>query len=171
MLETPTEVPGLGMQGQAMDNQQDTSENQPLQSVISSGQELLHSEQEPANGISTSVLQKKVTSGNDALDILFDAAVQERRGLPTPSTITSIATTPTDDSEDAVLKTWEGCRFVKGGWFTAKDAVLLMDLSVAWFYRVYTTTILTTHLDSSKTWPQHLPFCRISSLPITPTTG
>lgn len=109
-----------------MDNQQDICENQPLQSVISSGEEPLHPEQEPANGISTSVLQKKVTSGHDAFNILFDAAVQERRGLPTPSTITGIDTTPTD-----VLKIWEGCRFVKGGWFTAKDAVLLMDLLVA----------------------------------------
>lgn len=116
-----------------MDNQQGTSENQPLQSVVSNEERYLHSEQEPANGISTSVLQKEVTSGNDALDILFDAAVQERSGLPTPSTITSIDTTshPTDDSEDAVLKIWEGCRFVKGGWFTAKDAVLLMDSLVA----------------------------------------
>lgn len=115
-----------------VNKQQDTSGNQPLHSVISSGEGHLHSEQEPANGISNSILQKKVTSGHDALDILFDAAVQER-GLPTPSTITSIDTTPnpTDDSEDAVLKTWEGCRFVKGGWFTAKDAVLLMDLLVA----------------------------------------
>ena len=113
-----------------MDHQEDTSENQSVQSMTSSGKEAhLHSEKESANGISTSVLQKKVASGHDALNILFDAAVQERRGLPTPSTITRIDTT--DDSEDAVLKTWEGCRFVKGGWFTAKDAVLLMDLLVA----------------------------------------
>lgn len=123
MLETMDDSP------QGMGNQQDRSENQSSQSVTSSGEGYLHSEQEPANGISTSVLQKKATSGHDALNILFDAAVQERRGLPTPSTITSIDTT--DDSEDAVLKTWEGCRFVKGGWFTAKDAVLLMDLLVA----------------------------------------
>lgn len=130
MLETLNDAPQLSIQEQAMDHQEDTSENQSVQSMTSSGKEAhLHSEKESANGISTSVLQKKVASGHDALNILFDAAVQERRGLPTPSTITRIDTT--DDSEDAVLKTWEGCRFVKGGWFTAKDAVLLMDLLVA----------------------------------------
>lgn len=128
MLETLNDAPQLSIQEQAMDNQEDTSENLSVQSMTSSGKAHLHSEKESANGISTSVLQKKATSGHDALNILFDAAVQEKKGLPTPSTITRIDTT--DNSEDAVLKTWEGCRFVKGGWFTAKDAVLLVDLLV-----------------------------------------
>ena len=129
-----------------MDHQEDTSENQSVQSMTSSGKDAhLHSEKESANGISTSVLQKKVASGHDALNILFDAAVQERRGLPTPSTITRIDTT--DDSEHAVLKTWEGCRFVKGG-LVHRDGCRLVNgfvssMSLQCIY-VHTITILTT---------------------------
>lgn len=80
---------------------------------------------DPANGISTSVLQKKVASGKDALDILFDTAVQEKEvHTPSGATATSAAspeTLPTYNesvwhiSEADTLRIWRGCRFVKGG--------------------------------------------------------
>lgn len=96
---------------------------------------------EPANGtgISTTVLQKPVSSGKDALDILFDAAVQQK-GNSLSSTATTRDTTPPETSppcresilsdipESEVLRIWQGCRFVKGGWFSAKEAVLFIDL-------------------------------------------
>lgn len=96
---------------------------------------------EPANGtgISTTVLQKPVSSGKDALDILFDAAVQEKE-TPLSSTAMTRDTTSPETSpscresilsnipESEVLRIWQGCRFVKGGWFTANEAILFIDL-------------------------------------------
>ncbi|KAL4901629.1 hypothetical protein BDW74DRAFT_187247 [Aspergillus multicolor] len=85
--------------------------------------------------ISTTVLQKQVTSGNDALDILFDAAAQVGSGsragdgqVAAPDDTTS----PFDvRAEENVIRIWEGCRFVKMGWFTAEEALLYTD----WFFR------------------------------------
>ena len=91
----------------------------------------MYPEKESADGISTTVLQKKVTSGQDALDILFDAALQERE-IPTPPT--TIPDTASQVKEDDVLKIWERCRFVKGGWLAAHEAVFLMDTLVGHTY-------------------------------------
>lgn len=85
----------------------------------------MHIEKESADGISSTVLQKKVTSGHDALDILFDAALEER-GIPAPPTATP--NTASHVKEDDVLEVWEHCRFVKGGWLAAHEAVFLMDM-------------------------------------------
>ncbi|KAL2800682.1 hypothetical protein BJX66DRAFT_321619 [Aspergillus keveii] len=101
--------------------------------------------------ISTTVLQKHVASGNDALDILFDAAAQtrdpgsdgRRRG-----TISEAAPSPFDvRSEENVVRIWEGCRFVKMGWFSAEEALFYTD----WFFRNMapaTTPILTNFFAS-----------------------
>lgn len=85
----------------------------------------MQSEKESADGISRTVLQKQVTSGHDALDILFDAALKER-GIPTPPTATP--NTASQIKEDDVLNVWGRCRFAKGGWLTAHEAVFLMDM-------------------------------------------
>ncbi|KAL4973976.1 hypothetical protein BDW66DRAFT_168129 [Aspergillus desertorum] len=86
--------------------------------------------------ISTTVLQKQVVSGSDALDILFDAAAAHagpgacvRHGQATALHETN----PHCDfrSEHSVLKSWQACRFVKMGWFTAEEALLYVD----WFFR------------------------------------
>ncbi|KAL4988700.1 hypothetical protein BDW68DRAFT_187032 [Aspergillus falconensis] len=83
--------------------------------------------------ISTTVLQKQVASGNDALDILFDAAAaaaahggSSARVGHGHATVLEDTSSPFDvRSEDNVLKIWEGCRFVKMGWFTAEEALIL----------------------------------------------
>lgn len=85
---------------------------------------------EDSGCISTTVLQKQVASGNDALNILFDAAAQAgSAGVRAPQTTVSADTASPFDvrSEDNVLKVWEGCRFVKMGWFTAEEALLYTD--------------------------------------------
>ncbi|KAL5046084.1 hypothetical protein BDW71DRAFT_214789 [Aspergillus fruticulosus] len=84
--------------------------------------------------ISTTVLQKQVASGNDALDILFDAAAHggsSARVGHGHATVLEDTSSPFDvRSEDNVLKIWEGCRFVKMGWFTAEEALMYTD----WFF-------------------------------------
>jgi hypothetical protein len=78
--------------------------------------------------ISTTVLQKQVASGNDALDILFDAAAQANGSQARRNTVSEPTASPFDvRSEENVLRIWEGCRFVKMGWFTAEEALLYTD--------------------------------------------
>ena len=99
-----------------------------------------------------------VSSGNDALNILFRAAeassmndiTTASRGGTThsspnvqpgqqpygdPGSVASFGTAPTASEypalstiEPDVLRVWEACRFVKLGWFTATQAVTYIDL-------------------------------------------
>ncbi|KAL2817729.1 hypothetical protein BDW59DRAFT_175365 [Aspergillus cavernicola] len=71
--------------------------------------------------ISTTMLQKQVASGNDALDILFDAAAaQANSGL--------------EVCQEQTASPFDGCRFVKMGWFTAQEALLYTDWQLARIY-------------------------------------
>ncbi|KAL2837959.1 hypothetical protein BJY01DRAFT_39035 [Aspergillus pseudoustus] len=99
--------------------------------------------------ISTTVLQKHVASGNDAFDILFDAAAQTKSSGPDgrQGTVSEPAASPFHARSENVLAIWEGCRFVKMGWFTAEEALLYTD----WFFRKMapaTTPILTNFFAS-----------------------
>jgi len=98
------------------------------------------------NGLTDSVMRTVVSSGNDALDLLFVAAHKESEGqhLPhlqaeangfTPGSNISLGTPmgsnlqsrlPTVSSN--VTDVWNACRFVKMGWFSAEEAVLYLDL-------------------------------------------
>lgn len=101
-----------------------------------------------------------VASGNDALNILFEAAVAHRLGndiaehpVQSEDTLSSRSQTTREDNEafsyrgdpktsargrpvqishasKEVLDVWEACRFVKMGWFTSREAVTLTDLFV-----------------------------------------
>jgi hypothetical protein len=78
------------------------------------------------------MLQKVVSNNQDAMDILFEAALREESQQNTEKTTT--APTPIPDphrltTTDA-LQMWNACRFVKMGWFSAHEAVTLVDLSV-----------------------------------------
>lgn len=96
-----------------------------------------------------------VSSGNDALNLLFEAAhhteapinesssqpgaVPEQRAQPvfqenpgsvytaqTPATSSRPTGLPHPTSD--VLRIWKACRFIKMGWFTAEEAVYLVDM-------------------------------------------
>ncbi|KAI9035833.1 MFS transporter [Aspergillus affinis] len=89
------------------------------------------------NGMLAAGLNRIVSSGNDALGILFQAAAQE-----VDSTPRSHGTTRHHSSHAGygdldrlqyppsteVLRIWDACRFVKMGWFTAYEAFTLVDL-------------------------------------------
>jgi hypothetical protein len=81
------------------------------------------------DGLSTSVLQTVVSNNNDAMNILFEAALQESnnssQNMQTTDNSRSIAPELTDAD---VLRVWNACRFVKMGWFSAQEAMTLMDL-------------------------------------------
>jgi hypothetical protein len=92
-----------------------------------------------------------VSSGNDALNLLFEAAahtqddgVQSKRKAPAYGTshkhyqtmpeAVAIGTSPAaalpvkiSDSVTDLLSVWESCRFVKMGWFSAREAITLVD--------------------------------------------
>lgn len=114
------------------------------------------------SNLASSMMRTVVASGNDALNILFEAATahnQEetpstdtsppleggsRSGTSnakernTPRTFENLATFesvsraigPGDISEatQETLNVWDACRFVKMGWFTAREAVTFIDL-------------------------------------------
>jgi hypothetical protein len=102
-------------------------------------------------------MRNVVSSGNDALNLLFEAAAhtssknaglgpetpsntQPSYGVPetqyqTNPRATAIGTSPAapspvelSHSDQNSLSVWETCRFVKMGWFTAKEAVSFVDL-------------------------------------------
>lgn len=108
------------------------------------------------------MMRTVVASGNDALNILFEAAtahsqedgslndasplpgagsktggsnVKERvtpKNYESPAAFESIppAISPVklSDATYEVLQIWEACRFVRMGWFTAREAVTFVDL-------------------------------------------
>jgi len=96
-----------------------------------------------SSGVAESVLRTVVSTGNDALNILFEAASRDRNTIldspcspvngvipqqsrasqPNPINIHGIPSQNLD-----VLRVWDTCRFVTMGWLTAKDAVMYMDL-------------------------------------------
>lgn len=99
-----------------------------------------------------------VSSGNDALNILFEAATAQEENSPdtsseplagppsagpssqdrTPGNYDSgfesvarvIRPVKLSDASQDTLNVWEACRFVKMGWFTAREAVTFIDLCV-----------------------------------------
>ncbi|CAG8903485.1 unnamed protein product [Penicillium egyptiacum] len=81
------------------------------------------------DGLSTSVLETVVSNNNDAMNILFEAALQESndpsQNMSTTDNSRSVAPEPTNAD---VLRIWNACRFVRMGWFSAQEAVVLMDL-------------------------------------------
>lgn len=97
-------------------------------------------------GLHNSVLHTMVSSENDALNILFEAAARsDPVDAYTSASRTSInGFTNTQESPQSVesapqlvninsanfdvLHIWNACRFVKMGWFTAREAMTLVDL-------------------------------------------
>lgn len=104
------------------------------------------------------MMRTVVTSGNDALNILFEAATAQDQGDnsngSTPKRVADPASakgvTPQNrnygspasfepvpkvkrpvaisGASKETLAVWQACRFVKMGWFTAKEAVTFIDL-------------------------------------------
>lgn len=102
------------------------------------------------------MMRTVVASGNDALNILFEAATAQEEN-PADTSSESLAGPPSagpntqdrtprnydtafdpvtrviypvqlSDASRDTLNVWEACRFVKMGWFTAREAVTLIDL-------------------------------------------
>ncbi|KAJ5347226.1 Fungal transcriptional regulatory protein [Penicillium brevicompactum] len=107
------------------------------------------------SSLSSSMMRTVVASGNDALNILFEAATAQEEshtdaspesGSGGQSTGPSQHQTPGNydtafepvtrvirpvqlsSAAQDTLNVWEACRFVKMGWFTASEAVTLIDL-------------------------------------------
>ena len=101
------------------------------------------------DGLADTVVRTLVSNGNDTLKLLFRAAEQTYSEDPqyttsdshasqpgdftTPGRRSSISTEPVQRSQAApeVLALWNAFRFAKMGWFTAQEAITLVDLSVA----------------------------------------
>ena len=104
------------------------------------------------NGLTDTVMRTIVSSGNDALNLLFRAAEQQNAESPehqapgplishvngefsTPKTAFRMATGPVHLSKASppVLEVWAALRFTRMGWFAAEEAVTYVDLYVQHF--------------------------------------
>lgn len=101
-------------------------------------QQSVHSTSAPGDGdLADTVARTLVSSGNDALQLLFRAAEQRdaespilsgpRSHVPYHSPEESIWRPRTQPSAE-VLRVWNAFRFTKMGWFTAEEAVVYVDL-------------------------------------------
>ncbi|KAJ5316901.1 hypothetical protein N7508_001409 [Penicillium antarcticum] len=108
------------------------------------------------SSLANSMMRTVVASGNDALNILFEAATAQEEH-PADTSSESLAGPPSagpnnhdrtprnydaafdlvtrviypvqlSDASRDTLNVWEACRFVKMGWFTAREAVTFIDL-------------------------------------------
>lgn len=99
--------------------------------------------------LTNSVMRTVVSSGNDALNLLFEAAHHHnvidqeaangsqsyetpRSGasIPNPSSPFTFRAQPVQMSQPSpeTLKIWTSCRYVQMGWFSAREAVTYVDL-------------------------------------------
>lgn len=83
-------------------------------------------------GLPTSMLQKVVSTNNDAMNILFEAALIEEAQsvMHDRSAPESALCIPRSLNETDALRIWNACRFVKMGWFSSHEAIALVDLLV-----------------------------------------
>lgn len=121
-----------------------------------------HASPSHGSGLTSSMMRTVVSSGNDALNLLFEAAAHtntqngqlerhhtrdagarndynnndyrpaaQNMQTPGPGSVgtSPAAPAPVDISNPGrdVLDVWESCRFVKMGWFTAKEAITYVD--------------------------------------------
>lgn len=120
--------------------------------------------QQGDDGLADSMMRTVVASGNDALNLLFEAATREDAvaassareggyaldaGVPpgpvvgegepamyaTPGSNMSVSSgllapnsVQLSAASEEVLDLWKNCRFVRMGWFTAREAVTYVDL-------------------------------------------
>lgn len=81
---------------------------------------------------STAILKQPISSSNDALNILFQTA-HYGSGIGTPA-ISGGETLQqkhyTERLDPEAIRIWNACRFVKMGWFTANEAIDLVNLLV-----------------------------------------
>ena len=99
------------------------------------------------NGLTDTVMRTIVSSGNDALNLLFQAAEQRDAESPqhqTPASLTShvdgdfstpktafgipTASVQLSKASPPVLEVWAALRFTRMGWFSAEEAVTYIDL-------------------------------------------
>lgn len=83
------------------------------------------------------MLQKVVSNNKDAMDILFEAALLEesQQNTEQPTTAPLPVLAPQRLTKTDALQTWNACRFVKMGWFSAHEAMTLVDLLVFTVYK------------------------------------
>lgn len=79
-------------------------------------------------GLPASMLQTVVSNNKDAMNILFEAALREESHHTTGQDRAADRAPRVHRHWGDALRVWNACRFVKMGWFSAHEAVALVDL-------------------------------------------
>lgn len=91
----------------------------------------LHLEQiNTGNELSPSMLETVVSNEQDAMRLLFKAAAQSQPSIEAAAPQCSSIEDNESNYPDA-LRVWNACRFVRMGWFTAQEAISLIEWYVA----------------------------------------
>lgn len=104
---------------------QDSSPSQGSRRQVSVGPDGLGEHRDDA-GVGDSVMRTMISSGSDAMDVLFDPVrhgpqASSSEAAQTPLTVrVPCSTSPIHD-------VWNACRFVKQGWFSAEEAIFYVD--------------------------------------------
>lgn len=141
------------------------------------------------DGLADTVMRTVVSSGNDALNLLFRAAEQRDAQSPqyqTPGSHRSrvggdfatpgrASTVPTETvqlshAQPSVLEVWSALRFTRMGWFTAEEAVTYMDLCVL-SPPLVSAGVTLISLDFSRTSPRSRLYSRTWTLATIITSG
>ncbi|KAJ5609817.1 hypothetical protein N7528_009083 [Penicillium herquei] len=94
----------------------------------------LASNNQPAtkeNSLPSSILKTVVSSNNDAMNILYEAAVQDQDRIALEAQSDASTRIPRSLNDTDSLRLWNACRFVKMGWFSAYEAIYFVDLFFA----------------------------------------
>ncbi|GKZ28929.1 hypothetical protein AbraIFM66950_001887 [Aspergillus brasiliensis] len=78
------------------------------------------------NEFSPSVLETVVSNEQDAMRLLFKAAAPSQPAIEVDAPQLSRTEDKENNQSDA-LRVWNGCRFVRMGWFTAQEAISLVE--------------------------------------------
>lgn len=120
--------------GTALDPMQaEASQESPL--FRSSSRELADDAFQDSSGgqdnddLGRSVMRTMISSGSDALQLLFDPVRQVSRLAPsiTTQSPTGHRVLKGPDETSSVQDVWNACRFVKQGWFSADEAIFYID--------------------------------------------
>lgn len=140
----PLNDSSAGYDAHESDNRRQTIESYAGRDSISPDEEASASVGPPTHGpvpdLTRSVMSTVVSNGNDALNLLFQAAAQDP-GNSDPTRVvnfntrrSTVTATPTNTVHTGigptldVYKLWRSSRFVKMGWLSAEEIVIYLDL-------------------------------------------
>lgn len=98
-------------------------------------------------GLPATMLQRVVSKNIDAMNLLFEAALCEEPREASARREQNNSQISWTMNEVDTVQVWKAHRFVKMGWFTAKEAMTLVDLYVIYPFHCTVLRHASSHID------------------------